>query len=457
MLGATTNWGIQALNFFGLTLGLLVGVKRVISWRTKRIENRFGDVFRSGKCIRLVLFGIGFILVYVLCSVINPRAVLEYTYSPGSVQATGVEITDFEPIQWLPRSYDASRSFRAFLKYLSLSCVFIAIRDWLLTCSTQVPSSQVSAGVFPSRNVELLLWSMSISSAALALVGMLQRLDGTDNLLWVFENHLNGGRGAFGPFPYQSNAAQFLNLMWPVMLGFWWVLRQRNQAQRRSQQKFGSGSHVMILVFTVLTAAAVVLTQSKVGAVILVGQMIGVLMFLVLGIRRQSTVKVTVSILMVAVLGVGGWLGGRTLTERFLSADLENLSGRKLIYRDAVRMVEDFKLFGSGAETFAPLYFFYRNENPSWDAYVHNDYLETLITFGWLGLSVIILTFILIWLGPIFDNGIPAPPEFIVLIGVAMTGLMAHARYDLPFQIYSLHFEFVVLCALVTCLKWERR
>ncbi len=74
-----------------------------------------------------------------------------------------------------------------------------------------------------------------------------------------------------------------------------------------------------------------------------------------------------------------------------------------------------------------------------------------------MGLSVIILTFILIWLGPIFDNGIPAPPEFIVLIGVAMTGLMAHARYDLPFQIYSLHFEFVVLCALVTCLKWERR
>jgi hypothetical protein len=48
--------------------------------------------------------------------------------------------------------------------------------------------------------------------------------------------------------------------------------------------------------------------------------------------------------------------------------------------------------------------------------------------------------------------GIPAPPEFFLLIGVAMVGILAHAKFDLPFQIYSIHSQFVLLCAVLTSL-----
>ncbi len=92
----------------------------------------------------------------------------------------------------------------------------------------------------------------------------------------VFPNHINGGRGAFGPFPYQSNGAQYLNLMWPVMLGFWWSLRRRKHAQRKPGQKVVGDSYVMILIFTVVVASAVVLTQSRAGALILFVQVIAV-------------------------------------------------------------------------------------------------------------------------------------------------------------------------------------
>jgi hypothetical protein len=38
-----------------------------------------------------------------------------------------------------------------------------------------------------------------------------------------------------------------------------------------------------------------------------------------------------------------------------------------------------------------------------------------------------------------------------------MVGILAHAKFDLPFQIYSIHSQFVLLCAVLTSLKWQRR
>ena len=125
------------------------------------------------------------------------------------------------------------------------------------------------------------------------------------------------------------------------------------------------------------------------------------------------------------------------------------MSGRKMVYEDAARMAEDFAVFGSGAETFAPLYYFYRKKDPEWNAYVHDDYLETWITFGTVGFVVIPLICLAVWLVLFFGKGIPAPPEFFLLIGVAMVGILAHAKFDLPFQIYSiLHYSLPVRVAL---------
>ena len=42
-------------------------------------------------------------------------------------------------------------------------------------------------------------------------------------------------------------------------------------------------------------------------------------------------------------------------------------------------------------------------------------------------------------------------------MGVAMVGILIHAKFDLPFQIYSIHSHFVLLCAVLTSLKWQRR
>jgi O-antigen ligase len=209
--------------------------------------------------------------------------------------------------------------------------------------------------------MQWLLWTLAINAAAVALVGILQRLDGTQELLWTFANHINGGQGAFGPFPYKSNGAQYLNLMWPVTVGFWWVLWRRNVARRSVSNRSGGDPHVLLLVLAALTAAGVVVANSRGGVLVLAGLLVAVFALVMVWSKRQVGFRLGVVVAILAVLGVGGWLGGEAMMTRFRSEDLSGMSGRKLIYTDTARMAQDFAVFGSGAETFAPLYYFYCN------------------------------------------------------------------------------------------------
>lgn len=457
MLGATTRETIWALNGLGFLSGGLWIVQRFVRSRASLGRQplvKFPEARWPMACVwGLVITLLG----CVLCSALNPKASLQYTFTPDYPLASGVDVVYLEPIAWLPQSHDRDRTLRAFWKYLAIILSFAAVRDWLMGASRRERRSDDGTPRFPGDRMQWLLWTLAMNAAAVALVGMLQRLDGTQELLWTFANHLNGGSRAFGPFPYRSNGAQYLNLMWPVTLGFWWVLRRRNVARRSVSNRSGGDPHVLLLVLAVLTASGVVVANSRGGFLVLVGLLVAVFVLLMFCSKRQAGFRLGVVAGILAVLGVGGWLGGEAMMARFRSEDLSGMSGRKLIYEDTARMAQDFAVFGSGAETFAPLYYFYRHKDPEWNAYVHDDYLETRVTFGTVGFVIILLIFLAVWLVPFFGNGIPAPPEFILLIGVAMVGILIHAKSDLPFQIYSIHSQFVLLCAVLTSLKWQGR
>jgi hypothetical protein len=102
MLGATTRETIWALNGLGFLSGGLWIVQRVgrsianVDWQfpPKHVGARWPMV-----CVwSLVITLLG----YVLCSASNPKASLQYTFTPGDSFASGVEIDYLEPIEWLP-------------------------------------------------------------------------------------------------------------------------------------------------------------------------------------------------------------------------------------------------------------------------------------------------------------------------------------------------------------------
>ena len=361
MLGATTRETISALNGLGFLSGGLWMAQRVLRSKVS-LRRQIPAEYAGARWPTACVWGLVIALLgYVLCSALNPKASLQYTFTPGFPFASGVDVDYLEPIEWLPQSHDQDRTLRAFWKYLAIALSFAAARDWLMGSSRRERRSDDGTPRFPGDRMQWLLWTLAINAAAVSLVGMLQRLDRTHQLLWTFANHLNGGHGAFGPFPYRSNGAQYLNLMWPVTLGFWWVLRRRNVARRSVSNRSGGDPHVLLLVLAVLTAAGVVVANSRGGFLVLVGLLVAVFVLVMVWSKRQAGFRLGVVAAILAVLGFGGWLGGEAMMVRFRSENLSRMSGRKLICEDTARMAQNFAVFGFWAETFAPLYYFYRN------------------------------------------------------------------------------------------------
>src|SRR5206468_12989701 len=90
-------------------------------------------------------------------------------------------------------------------------------------------------------------------------------------------------------------------------------------------------------------------------------------------------------------------LSGDALATRFRAALSDNLSGRVQIYENARQMAADFPWLGSGPGTFLSIYHLYRaTEHQGWAAFLHDDWLETRITFGRIGLALVLIQLVLL-------------------------------------------------------------
>jgi O-antigen ligase len=132
----------------------------------------------------------------------------------------------------------------------------------------------------------------------------------------------------------------------------------------------------------------------------------------------------------------------------------ESFDGREEMYAAARPMAADYPVFGTGPGTFATVFQLYRISNDTyWPAQLHNDWLETLITFGWAGSALIALAFLCVVLRWFTRGGIHGGRRFVILIWLALAGCLVHARYDFPFQIHSIVFLFLINCAILSNLS----
>ena len=380
----------------------------------------------------------GLILLYCLVAAWNARST--YYYGENRFEY-------HDHLSWLPHSYDSIRSWKIFWNYLALACSFWAVRDWL-----QNEPRQASAGnpLF-SRRWKRLLWVISINGTLLALEGILQRVDGTSKLLWLVEPHIHKtADDHFGPYAYRSNGAQLLNLIWPMTVGLWWALQRsvERSVRRRS-------AHHLLLPSAMLMAAAAIMSLSRGGAVVAVGCICASLVVFLAANRRGGwKLKTGMLGLCLVTIGLAAYVNWGALSERFKALQTDPLSSRLHIYQIAGRMIHDYPVFGTGPNTFDPVSQLYRESSEEyWAVQVHNDWLETLATFGWVGSALIWAALALVLLRPLFArHGLNARWVFVALLWVALGGCMVFGIVDFPFQIYSILFLFLVLCALMSVI-----
>ena len=301
------------------------------------------------------------------------------------------------------------------------------------------------------------MWLLAINGALLGIEGIAQRLEGSGHLLFLVKPRTNPGAiTQFGPFAYRANAAAYFNLLWPVCLGFWWTLNRRANGKR--------GGHDVLLACAAIVAACPTIATSRGGALVSAGILAAAALFFAItqglasggGSKAQPKSSGGVGpllIFFVGALALAGTLGWKNLEPRMAQLG-EGFEFREGMYEFARPMVQDAPYFGTGPGTFKNLFQFYRTSpDVYWPAQLHNDWLETLITFGWVGSSLIVLALVVVVLRWFASGGIHAGRRFVVLVWLALAGCLVHARFDFPFQMYSILFLFLTLCAVLLSLS----
>ena len=282
--GTTQGWSIWTMNLAGYALGILLAAIVFVRWlkgyRTARWES---DAPASSRPPRWLSEPRLTAALAVLTFLILSYCFISAANAYGTYHRRDLSFEYHSCISWLPHSFDNALSWPAFWSYLGLACSFWAVRDWLLGKTPAEEWAAYTGGklagsgageLFPAR-LRRLLWLLAINGAALAVEGIVQRLEGSGNLLFLVKPRVNPEAVAqFGPYAYRANAAQYFNLLWPVCVGFWWMLHRARGFRRHT--------HHLVLLGAVLMAACPIISTSRGGALITVGILLLATIFLLL-------------------------------------------------------------------------------------------------------------------------------------------------------------------------------
>jgi hypothetical protein len=447
------------MNAAGCLLGGLLAAKWLVRWTTGycpviRHHSAGHRAFSGSRWLApaMAVLTVAF-LAYVLASVLNARATFHLRH---------LDFEYFECIPWLPHSYDRSATWFEFWEYLGLACAFWAARDWLR--GGPAPESQVSqmrAGRNAARHahhgtgvrLRRLLMVICINGALAGLEGIVQRLAGSDKLLFLLQPHYNTACvDQFGPYANRNNAAEYFNLLWPVCAGFAWLTAQSAKRARKEGRRRPGNAHLWLTLAALITGVCPVMSGSRGGALVSLALVTLVLVVMFVIPRRvPARNKIGLGFLFAAALQGAVVLGWDNLQARLENAFTDALGGRLALYKDAAAMARDYPVLGSGAGTFASLYYLYRSDaNQEWAAYLHNDWLEYRITLGWPGLSLLLALLTGVLLHWFIGRGPPLPALLTALIWIAMAGCLFHARFDFPFRVHSVATLFLLYCSILS-------
>ena len=323
--------------------------------------------------------------------------------------------------------------------------------DNFFNVAKQQVYDQTSISLNP--RLKRLLFLVCLNGGALALECILQRIyygDYQGKLLFLIEPGINSGNIAqFGPFAYRSNAASYLNLIWPLGLGLFIQLGRENLDY--GKRRIGNGPELLLIPCTILAASGPIISSARGGALVMIGLLIlvaGSLMFMNV---RSKFLRFSVSMALFVGLGTAYYLGWEKIEPRLINIFSDNMSSRTQIYETTLKMIDDYGKFGSGPGSFEAITQFELGGILSrWESWAHNDYLEFYLTFGKAGGSLMccILFFLTVSATLILFF---KPQKTVTWFGLmSLLGVAIHAAGDFPLQTLSILIPVCILSALLT-------
>ncbi|MDB4642704.1 hypothetical protein OAG07_04505, partial [Verrucomicrobia bacterium] len=336
--GTVHDWAITTMNLANYGIGLLLLTKWVIRWKTDYQPARWTSYTQnSGENdhpkrdwrTKTIGFLTLYMLGYILVSILNARSNYNWDFNFFEYEESY--------IKWLPHTYDKNATIQSFCNFLSLACCFWGVRDWLLgkTRTERMESTseeddsqhmfqeEISVPSIPIR-LKRLLWLLCISGGLLALIGIIQRLDGTPKLLWILERERFGSpTQGFGPFGYRGNGASYINMILPLTVGFlMWMMQYANSVRMKTGRKSGE-SHFTLIPAICMMIAAPFISLSRGGFVVL-GYMLlmGIIWVLFKRNLLKGRQKAGLGIILLMGIGISYYIGWEPLLKRLNSKNL---------------------------------------------------------------------------------------------------------------------------------------
>ena len=295
----------------------------------------------------------------------------------------------------------------------------------------------------------LRLWYViGLVGGSIAFLGLLQKATGTQMIFWQPPPpEAVRVTTFFATYYYHGNAGAFLNLVWPLTAGL--VIRA-----------FTHESHpwmrAMCMSVFLLTIAAVLANTSRMAQLVaflllvMISLQFGRLLLRKLSGGHKNVALAGTLAIALALIAFAQASHFEQALNRWQSAS-EHIpnDARWQASRVALRALPDVGLFGFGPGTFRVVFPIYNtgsvNQAPGTWRFLHEDYLQTLLEWGWLGA----ILWALLFFGGITvairsykeyarmewtpRRRVLQPLAIIALIGVAL-----HALLDFPLQIESI-------------------
>jgi O-antigen ligase len=275
----------------------------------------------------------------------------------------------------------------------------------------------------------------------LAVFALVQDFTSNGKLYWLREPRFGGT--IYGPYVNRNHFAGVMELLFPLPLCLM-LLRSLSLAQRAL-----CGTLAAFMLVALFFSGSRGGIAAGVAALLFLGVVMTVQ-------GRGKVVAASLATLLALVVGLLFWLDASASLDRWMrsSAKEEAEVGRWAITRDALRMVPEHPVLGSGLGTFATVYPRYRTFYT--DLLVneaHNDVVQVLVETGVMGATAMAwFVFVLFRHGLRGRRGAGYELRDAIRLGAltGCAGLVVHSFFDFNLHIPGNAAMFFVLAAIAS-------
>ena len=460
-------WGLGGIPAWSLHVLLAGGVLTLVSAMLpfpRHLRTPFSTLYFPLKSLKRLAcwpsfyFSLAF-LVYLFIGALNPGAEIVRDERGWWVEAVQASLAS-----WLPSSvrsdYEPMNAWRVLTSFTAAFTL-----TWGLW-----------AGITRRKPMLLTLWLFLLSGSAMGLVGILQHLTESKEVLWTFPS---SNKHFWGSFFYRNQGAAYLNLILVLsgIMFFYHGFKCRLDAQ-------SGGPHFLAFALLIVVVCSVTMSLSR-GGILFGAVFVSIFLLLLLIFFLQSFVhhrSLWLTLLPLVLLIGTGFYSARfvkldALEDRFSNFEVEleqaTSSTRALLTKQTWKMAQDRLWLGWGAGSFRYIFPMYQREiveltyvrkdrTRGWVGrmffrYAHNDLVQFVAEFGVIGAVLLILLFLSLIGQSFYYCG-----EYCFIVITLTAGVLCafgHAFFDFIFNSPAYWVAFLGMVAAsvrLLCLEFKR-